>query len=61
MITNTLLIELRAHASRMTILADNSTDPVTTNLAKQAVDIVNQLISRDEKIFESESTKGTTK
>ena len=57
---NRLLIELRAHAARMRIIKDNSSDQVTQSLAGQATDIAENLITQMTQIFESHE-KGESK
>lgn len=57
---NPLLVELRAHAARMRIIKDNSSDQVTQSLAGQATEIADQLIIQMTQIFVSHE-KGESK
>jgi hypothetical protein len=57
---NPLLVELIAHAARMRIIKDNSSDQVTQSLAGQATEIAHQLIIQMNQIFVSHE-KGESK
>lgn len=57
---NPLLIELNAHVARMKIIAENSSDPTTQNLATQACAMTDSMLAQITTIM-NDKAKNPTK